>query len=104
MENWSLKSKLLALVGAISIALSVFVFTRTVDKNLITIGLREQRYGADAYTGIQNAAACTGRNVSHVADYICYGFSSVLLVAGLTLIVVALPEEEGYEEDDEEVE
>ena len=36
MKKWNLKSKLFAIIGAISIALSVFIFAQTVNKNLRT--------------------------------------------------------------------
>ncbi len=100
MKKWNLKSKLFAIIGAISIALSVFIFAQTVNKNLRTNDLWGHEYGGDAYTGIQNAAASTGRNVAYVADYICYGFSSVLLVAGLVLFVVAIPSKEENAEEE----
>ena len=43
-------------------------------------------YGGDAYTGIQNAAATTSKNVRDLAGIVQFGFGSILLVMGLTLV------------------
>ena len=67
-------------------------------------------YGRDAYTGIQNAAAMTSKNVSKLADSVCFGFGSILLVTGLTLVGIGISTpierkeiiDEETEEDQEE--
>ena len=47
-------------------------------------------YGGDAYTGIQNAAAMTSKNVKELASIVQFGFGSVLLVMGMTLVGVGM--------------
>lgn len=49
-----------------------------------------ERYGGDAYTGIQNAAARTARNVSDLAGICKFGLGSILLIAGIVLIICAV--------------
>lgn len=44
-----------------------------------------QAYGGDAYTGIQNAAAQTARNIQTLTEAVVFGFGAVLLVGGLAL-------------------
>lgn len=45
-----------------------------------------ERYGGDAYTGIQNAAARTSQNVSQLAEIVKFGFTSLLRIIALILI------------------
>ena len=80
------RSILLVIVGIISIGLSVSCFQKET-------GSRESRsvYGGDAFTGIQNAGARTASNVKDLAEIVKYGFGSILLVGGLSLIVLAIP-------------
>ena len=47
-------------------------------------------YGGDAYTGIQNAAATTSKNVKELAGIVQFGFGSILLVMGLGLVGLGL--------------
>lgn len=47
-------------------------------------------YGGDAYTGIQNAAAQTANNVRWVTEAVAQVGSSILVVAGLALIVAGV--------------
>lgn len=51
-----------------------------------------QRYGGDAYTGIQNAAAKTSNNVAELAKVVNLGFSSVLRIIALVLIGIGIPD------------
>lgn len=44
------------------------------------------KYGGDAYTGIQNAAAGTSNNVLLLSNVIRYAMASLLIVFGLALI------------------
>lgn len=44
-----------------------------------------ERYGGDAYTGIQNAAAQTANNVQDLCELVQMGFGGILLIAGLLL-------------------
>ncbi len=70
----------LILVGILAIVLAISCFNQES-------GGREERksYGGDAYTGIQNAAAQTSRNVYYTNDILKFGFGSVLLVAGVAM-------------------
>lgn len=47
-----------------------------------------ERYGGDAYTGIQNAAAQTANNVQDLAQIAQQGFAFVLMAAGLITVFV----------------
>ncbi len=48
------------------------------------------KYGGDAYTGIQNAAAQTANNVQDLAEATTFGFGSILLVGGIVLVLVGI--------------
>ena len=41
------------------------------------------QYGGDAYTGIQNAAAQTARNLVNLSDIVKFGLGSILLILGI---------------------
>ena len=74
-------------VGVLAIVLAIICFT------LNTGGTeRDQAYGGDAYTGIQNASAQTARNIKTLASITKVGFGSILLVTGCYLIITSLPE------------
>lgn len=45
-----------------------------------------EKYGGDAYTGIQNAAAATASNVSNLGDTVSNGFNVILVILGLAII------------------
>lgn len=47
-------------------------------------------YRDDDYTSIQNAAATTSKNVSELASIVQFGFGSLLLINGLTLLAFGL--------------
>ena len=76
---------LFLLIGILSVILSFVAFGSDV-------GYFEynETYGGDAYTGIQNAAAQTARNVKFLAEAVTFSSGSILLVIGLTLIVYGL--------------
>lgn len=76
---------LLCVVGIISIALSLKCYS---FKELRYES--ESAYGGDAFTGIQNAAAVTSENVKDLANIVKFGFGSLLLVNGLTLLAFGL--------------
>ena len=76
---------LLCVVGIISIALSIKCYSfKELDYE------SESAYGCDAYTGIQNAAATTSKNVKELASIVQFGFGSLLMVNGLTLLAFGL--------------
>ena len=85
MKSNKVLSILLALVGIVAIILSIVCFT--ADSGSFE---SYERYGGDAYTGIQNASAHTSNNVMHLGDIVKTGFGSVLLVAGLSLAGVGV--------------
>ncbi len=80
-----LRSIILIFVGIIAIGLSIKCYT--IDD--LSYESRSS-YGGDAYTGIQNAAATTSKNVKELASIVQIGFGSVLLVMGLTLVGVGM--------------
>lgn len=82
----SIKKLLLIVVGIISIGMSVSCFKMEVGNKVY-----RSAYGGDAYTGIQNAGAETGTNVFYLNQIMAKGFGSILLVAGLGMIVLGLP-------------
>lgn len=47
-------------------------------------------YGGDAYTGIQNAAAQSANNVLYLSDIVQLALGSLLIVAGIALIIFFL--------------
>lgn len=80
-----LRSIVLIIVGVIAIGLSIKCYTiKDLDYEL------KSTYGGDAYTGIQNAAASTSNNVKELASIVQFGFGSVLLVMGITLVGIGL--------------
>ena len=83
----NMKSICLMAIGALAILLSIVCFAKDD-------GVREgnEYYGGDAYTGIQHAAAHTANNVQKLADIERFGFGSILLIAGCTLLVMGMPE------------
>lgn len=81
----NLRTILLLLIGIISIGLSIKCFT--FDSLSYE---SKSMYGGDAFTGIQNAAAVTSKNVSQLASITQFGFGSILFVGGLTLLAFGL--------------
>lgn len=75
------RSIVLIVVGIIALGLSIKCFSID-DLHYAT----ESIYGGDAFTGIQNAAAATSKNVKELAGIVQFGFGSILLVMGLGLI------------------
>lgn len=80
-----LRSIILIVVGIIAIGLSIKCYTID-DLSYEHCSF----YGGDAYTGIQNAAAMTSKNVKELASIVQIGFGSVLLVMGLTLVGIGM--------------
>lgn len=76
------KAALLIIIGILAIALSIVSFC--MDAGYYAV---YEQYGGDAYTGMQNASACTALNVRRLCEVVKFGFGSILLVSGLTLIV-----------------
>lgn len=80
-----LRSIVLIVIGVIAIGLSIKCYTI----NDLSYESRSM-YGGDAFTGIQNAAAVTSKNVKELAGIVQFGFGSILLVMGLTLVGVGM--------------
>ena len=76
-----IRAIVLIVVGVVSLGLSIKCFT-TDDLGYESRSM----YGGDAFTGIQNAAATTSKNVKDLAEIVQFGFGSILLVMGLTLV------------------
>lgn len=86
MKMNKFKSNLFVILGLFTIVLSIvycgsFSIGENVEFNI---------YGGDAFTGIQNASAMAARNIKYLANIVKFGFSSVLFISGLTLIVVSI--------------
>ena len=77
-----LRSILLCIVGVISIGLAIKSYSTKESRYEYN-----SAYGGDAFTGIQNAAARTSKNVSELKESVDFGFGSVLLITGLSLLV-----------------
>lgn len=80
-----IRTLLLCGIGVISIILSIicFSFDRLDSES-------RSMFGDDDYTSIQNAAATTSKNVSELASIVQFGFGSLLLINGLTLLAFGL--------------
>ncbi|MBR4553043.1 MAG: hypothetical protein IKO20_04925 [Bacteroidaceae bacterium] len=92
-----LRSIVLIVIGIIAIGLSIKCFT--IDD---LDWAAKSMYGGDAYTGIQNAAAVTSRNVMELASIVQFGFGSILLVMGLGFVGLGLTTPMGTRQDSAE--
>lgn len=81
----SIKKLLFSVTGIVSVILSIVCYS--LDAGSLQGNIQ---YGGDAYTGIQNAAAQTARNVKYLAVIAKFGFGSVLMITGILLILFAL--------------
>ena len=92
-----LRSIVLIVIGVIAIGLSIKCYSiDDLDYE------SKSMYGGDAYTGIQNAAAMTSRNVKELASIVQFGFGSVLLVMGFTLVGVGMTTPMGARQENSE--
>ena len=80
------KNTILMIIGIFCIIMSIVCFANATGGYS-----RNQQYGGDAYTGIQNAAAQTANNVTVLIHVAKIGFGSILLVTGLCLILYSIP-------------
>ena len=92
------RSTVFIVIGIIAIGLAIGCYSID-DLHYESINI----YGGDAFTGIQNAAAVTSRNVKELASIVQFGFGSVLLVMGLTLVGVGLIPLIGARQDETEL-
>lgn len=80
-----IRSVVFIVIGVVSLGLSIGCYTiEDLDYESRSI------YGGDAFTGIQNAAAVTSRNIKELARIVQFGFGSVLLVMGITFVGVGV--------------
>lgn len=86
-----IRTLLLCGIGVISIILSIkcFSFDR-LDSGSRSMFRDDDFYVDDDYSGIQNAAATTSKNVSELASIVQFGFGSLLLINGLSLLAFGL--------------
>ena len=83
--NSSIKKIGFAVSGLASLILGIVCYCLDVGSYQYNV-----QYGGDAYTGIQNAAAQTACNVADLAGICKFGLGSILLIAGLVLIICAV--------------
>ena len=82
--NWKLLKVFGIVLGILSIAIAVLVFTQT-------IGYYEVHSSSgDIYASIQNAAAQTADNIMYLGETIQMGLAGLLLVQGLAMFLGAL--------------
>ena len=79
-------------IGIFAFVFAVVLFILSVVMFMNDAGSSpvNETYGGDAYTGIQNAAAATARNVRWLNEAVCFGFGSVLLAMSFAFFLVAL--------------
>ena len=68
----------LIVIGITAIVLSIICFTLSVG-----FEIDYEKYGGDAYTGIQHACARTARNIVDTNTILRLGFGSALLISGI---------------------
>ena len=88
MEN-SKKKVLQIVVGVISIIFAVLCFVLQGDFDTGSL-VSDKYYGGDAYTGIQQAAAATARNVYYLSKNIESLSKAIMMGFGFLLIVIGL--------------
>lgn len=76
-----IRAIILIVIGIVALVLSIKCF-KSDDLSYVM----RNTYGGDAFTGIQNASATTANNVKELAGVVQFGFGSILLVMGLTLV------------------
>lgn len=85
MEGLRKAGEKLSAVAAVGGILS-FIFGIVMLSQGVGSYANNMQYGGDAYTGIQNAAAQTARNVKALATIAKDGFGFVLMAAGLIAV------------------
>lgn len=80
-----MRSILFIVIGIIAIVLAVYFYQMGSLEYC-----SDTSYGGDAYTGIQNAAAATARNVRRIAEIVKEGFAATFFLSGLGFIGVGL--------------
>lgn len=80
------KLNAVAAVGGILSGILSFIFGIIMLSQGVGSYANNMQYGGDAYTGIQNAAAQTARNVKALATIAKDGFGFLLMAAGLIAV------------------
>lgn len=80
MNNKKIKSVVFVIIGVVSLILSFACFGKY--EGYIT---KDQAYGGDAYTGIQNALADVSSDIVMLNRVVKFGVGSLLLVSGLLI-------------------
>ena len=80
------KLSAVAAVGGILSGILSFIFGIVMLSQGVGSYANNMQYGGDAYTGIQNAAAQTARNVKALATIAKDGFGFLLMAAGLIAV------------------
>ncbi len=78
--------------GALLLAFSLIAFIASMNMfDSYTGGYESsERYGGDAYTGIQNAAAQTANNVEQLSTIVSEGFGWLFLLSSFTMFACGL--------------
>lgn len=74
----------------IVISIFSFIFADSIDSVFTGYHISNETYGADAYTGIQNATAQTGINIRMGNDIIAEGFQYLFILIGLFFLLTGL--------------
>lgn len=82
--------KLIRSIAFIAIAIVAFTFANKIDDMGNGDYVSSSRYGGDAYTGIQNAAAETGCNVYKGSQIVQKGFKYTFILVGLGFMAIGL--------------
>jgi hypothetical protein len=80
------KLSAVAAVGGILSGILSFIFGIVMLSQGVGSYANNMQYGGDAYTGIQNAAAQTARNVKALATIAKDGFGFLLMAVGLIAV------------------
>lgn len=83
--NWKLLKVFGIILGILSIALSVYIFTSTVGYYHYNMN-----YSDAALTGIQNAAAQTASNIQYLGQTVQTALAGFLMIQGLAMFLGAL--------------
>ena len=85
MINWKLLKIFCLVLGVLSLIMAFSVMDGSVGYYETS-----EKYGGDAYTGIQNAAAQTANNILYLGKTIRTALTSFLAIQGLAMILGGL--------------
>lgn len=89
--NQAVNENIFKLIRSI-IFIGISIYGFNASNNMFFYGekVRDTAYGGDAYTGIQNAAAATARNINMLGDLISKAASSFFIIVGIILIAIGI--------------